>query len=92
VVFQCPYRGARYRGAIDLRYTLFHPEPVRSLTLRDTESSNSRPSHTRDQIIANEADLQMLASREQHGQRGTRQLRMSVRDKAIMGERFCRCY
>jgi hypothetical protein len=34
----------------------------------------------------------MLASREQHGQRGTRQLRMSVRDKAIMGERLCRLY
>jgi pimeloyl-ACP methyl ester carboxylesterase len=71
-------------GAIGMRFALFHPEMVRTLTVIDTPSYDSWPSRTWREIIARGLETLMRAPGDEHRERFGRQLRMAVHDKSVM--------
>ena len=79
-------------GAVGMRFSIFHPEKTRSLTLIDTVSYDSWPSETWRSIIDNGLDSLMRAPEEEHRERLTRQLKMVVHDESIMEGNILRAY
>lgn len=71
-------------GAVGLRFGIFHPDLIRTLTVIDTVSYDSWPSITWQRIIADGLDSLMQAPHAEHRKRLTEQLRMVVHDKSIM--------
>ena len=66
-------------GAVGMRFSIFHPEKTRSLTLIDTVSYDSWPSETWRSIIDNGLDSLMRAPEQEHRERLTFKIIMYLR-------------